>query len=95
MQFTREELEDIWENKPYGYFSKMVKDIKGKKKFIVTTEARKSEVVDTEVQTVWAKDAHQAQNIAHGTNCAKIRVRLDADWNTAISYSTRAMEAKR
>ena len=54
MKLTRQELEDIWENKPYGYFAKMVKDLKGKKKYVVTTVAKKEVVVDTEVQTVWA-----------------------------------------
>ena len=96
MQFTREELEDIWENKPYGYFSKMVEDVKGKKKFIVTTDARKSVVVDTEVQTVWAKDAHQAQNIAHGAATNVLRRRLGFNmWDGSVSYSTKAVEAKR
>jgi hypothetical protein len=27
MKFTREELEDIWNNEPYGYFTKLMKRI--------------------------------------------------------------------
>lgn len=94
MHLTRQELEDIWENKPYGYFAKMVKDLKGKKKFRVVTEATCSTVIDKEEQIVWAKDANAAQYLAHYDSCGKIRRRLAADDYRKISYSTKAQEVQ-
>lgn len=94
MHLTRQELEDIWENKPHGFFAKMVKDLKGKKKYVVTTVANKVVVVDTEVQTVWAKDANAAQYIAHNTSVNTLRRRLGVDmWDRSMNYSTKAVEA--
>ena len=103
MHLTRQELEDIWENKPYGYFAKMVKDLKGKKKYVVTTHVKKEVIVDTEVQTVWAKDAHSAQNLVHNTSVTALKRRLDGtlrrrlevnQWDSSMSFSTKAAEAK-
>jgi hypothetical protein len=91
MKLSREELEDIWENKPYGYLSKLVKERKGTKKFIVTTEARRAVVVDQEVQEVWAKDHIAAQNKVHSTATNVLRRRLGFDmWDGSVSYTTRA-----
>lgn len=95
MHLTRQELEDIWESKPHGFFTKMVKDLKGKKKYVVRTDAKKVVVVDSEVRTVWAKDANAAQYLAHNTNISALRRRLGVDmWDNSMSYSTKAMEAK-
>lgn len=95
MHLTRQELEDIWENKPYGYFAKMVKDLKVKKKYVVTTVANKVVVVDSEIQTVWAKDANAAQYIAHNISVSALRRRLGTGTRYgSMNYSTKAVEAK-
>jgi hypothetical protein len=75
MQLTRQDLEDIWENKPYGYFSKMLSTRKGKKKYRVMTEVRKTSVVviDTDEQEVWAKDATAAQGLVHQQAVLRLR----------------------
>ena len=94
MKLTREELEDIWENKPYGFFDKMVKERKGTTKFIVTTEARKAAVVDKEVQEVWAKDYKSAQSKVHSAACNVLRRRLSANvWDDSVTYVTKAVKA--
>jgi len=49
MKFTREELEDIWNNKPYGYFTNIRKN-KLKK---YTIEASISKTVDTKTIEVY------------------------------------------
>ena len=36
LKLSREELEDIWNNKPYGYFTQLRKNSKNLKKFEVT-----------------------------------------------------------
>lgn len=94
MKLTRQELEDIWENKPYGHFSRLLKERKGMKKFIVTTEALQAVVVDKEVQEVWAKDYSSAQTKVHSAATNVLRRRLGFNmWDDSVSYSTKAVEA--
>jgi predicted N-acyltransferase len=94
MNLTRQELEDIWENKPYGYFSKLLSERKGKKKYIVTTEVRKASIVGTIIQEVWAKDATSAQNIVHSTACNTLRQEHGFNaWEPSLSFTTTAKVA--
>ena len=95
MQLTRQELEDIWENKPYGYFSKMLKERKGTKKYIVTTEARMSSTVDQEVVEVWAKDYSDATRKATAKSVDVLRKRLGlGPWgNPSVNFVTTAKGA--
>lgn len=89
MNLTRQELEDIWETKPYGYFSKILKERKGAKKYIVTTEVRKVSVVGAIIQEVWAKDGVSAQNKVHGAACTKLRLEHGSnEWDTSLSFTT-------
>ena len=93
---TRQELEDIWENKPHGYFPKMLKERKGAKKYIVTTEVRKTNVVtiDTIVQEVWAKNATTAQSLVHQAAVLKLRNTHGlSQWDGSVSYTTIAKAA--
>lgn len=94
MNLTRQELEDIWENKPYGYFPKMLKERKGSKKYTVTTEARKASIVGAIIQEVWAKDATSAQNKVHSTACNMLRQEHGFNaWDTSLSFTTTAKVA--
>lgn len=94
MKLTRQELEDIWENKPYGHFSRLLKERKGTKKFIVTTEARQAVVVDKEVQEVWAKDYSAAQTKVHSAATLVLRRRLGLNlYDGSVSYVTKAVPA--
>jgi hypothetical protein len=60
--FTREELEDIWQNKPYGYFVNQVKAMKGKKKYKIKITAKKivKEELGSIEGVVYAKDLSSA-----------------------------------
>lgn len=44
MNFTREELEDIWNNKPYGYFTELrkKKDLSKFKKYTIEAKVLKN-----------------------------------------------------
>jgi hypothetical protein len=59
---SKEELDDIWESKPHGYFTKYVKDTKGKKKYVVKTTAYriKEEVLGEKETVVFAKAFDEA-----------------------------------
>jgi hypothetical protein len=94
MQLTRQDLEDIWENKPYGHFAKMLKERKGTKKYRVTTEVRKTSVVviDTDEQEVWAKDATAAQGLVHQQAVFRLRNKHGlAVWDSSVVFSTKAI----
>lgn len=90
---SKAELDDIWENTPYGHFSRIIKTRKGTRKYIVTTEAREVVVIDREVQEVWAKDHASAQRLVHSTAVNAIQRRLGRDrWDPKTSYVTTAKE---
>lgn len=94
MQLTRQELEDIWENRPYGYFAKMLKERKGTKKYRVTTEVRKTSVIviGTDEQEVWAKDATAAQGLVHQQAVLRLRNKHGlAVWDSSVVFSTKAI----
>lgn len=92
MQLTRQDLEDIWENKPYGYFSKMLSTHKGKKKYCVITELRKTSVIDTDEQEVWAKDATAAQSLVHQSATLRLRNKHGlTQWDGSVVFSTKAI----
>ena len=59
---SKEELDDIWGTKPYGYFTKYVKDTKGKKRYVVKTTAYKikEEVLGEKETVVFAKAQDEA-----------------------------------
>lgn len=91
--FTKQELDDIWENKPAGYFASEYKKQKNKKLFIVTTEMHIPQVVDSITSEVWAKSGKDAQDQVHYGNYQTLRSRNkekypDA-WDSRVSYTTR------
>ena len=93
MTLTRQDLEDIWENKPYGYFSKLLTERKGKKKYRVTTQMQKWSVVDTDEQEVWAKDSTSAAS--QGLQPATLRLRNKhglTTWDGSVSFSSKAVQ---
>lgn len=70
MHFTREELEDIWNNKPYGYFTNLMKQIsKGKvKKYNVCIKPYRLTQLDGKEVTVYSDGLnsvkmHETQNV--------------------------------
>ena len=98
MKISRTELDDIWDNKPHGYMKTFVKrnrKNKANKKFVVTTTMRKTMIVDTIEQEVWALTDTSAQNLAHTNNVTVLRNRHNADrWDNTISYSTASKEVR-
>lgn len=95
MTVTREELEAIWNEKPYGYMDKLKAQLKKRKnesKFIVETLMYESVVKDSVVSTVWAKDYLAAQGKVHDQHVLELRKRhgkqpWDA-WNAMVSYKS-------
>ena len=62
--FTKQDLEDIWNNKPYGYFTNMMKNMKGKKKYRVLCTAHEEVDIAKEESVVCAKSGNEAIKVA-------------------------------
>lgn len=87
---TKAELDDIWKTKPYGYFSKYVKDTKGKKKYVVKTTAYKikEEVLGEKETVVFAKTQDEALKSASLEN-VKLGLIRDLGYPSWEAYTTR------
>jgi hypothetical protein len=98
MEVSRTDLDDIWENRPYGFMKEYIKrhkKNKNNKKFIVTTIMRKTTIVDKIEQEVWALNDRSAQNLALDSNVRALRNKHNVDrWDSTISYSTIAKEVR-
>jgi hypothetical protein len=98
MTVSRTELDEIWDNRPYGFMKEYIKrhkKNKNNKKFIVTTTMRKTTVIDTISQEVWALTDTSAQNLALNSNVTALRNKHNADrWDSTISYSTVSKEVR-
>lgn len=92
---SKQELEDIWENKPYGYFAKKVKTMKGKTKYRILTVAYKTveEVLGEEEAVVWAKDSKEAvSSINHDASVQTLRRKLSLPtWEPKVRYVTKCI----
>ena len=89
--FTREELEDIWQNKPYGYFHQQLKNTKGKKKYKIKITAYKTEKIELgSLETiVLAKDASDATgsiNVNNAKTTLMLKLNL-GKWDPTIQYT--------
>ena len=97
--FTRSELEEFWDSKPYGEFSRMVKSMnksmKGKKKYRIKTQAIRivEEVLGEEETIVLSKDHYGATSNANTfRNAEALRLRLGlATWDHKVQYRTRCL----
>jgi hypothetical protein len=58
--FNKQELDDIWRTKPYGWFTKEIKNRKGAKKYTVTCTVYKEVEVGNTSATVYAKTSRSA-----------------------------------
>ena len=94
---SKQELDDIWENKPHGYFTKMVKATKGKKKYKIKTVAYRlnEEVLGEEEAVVWAKDSKEAvSSVNHDVSVQTLRRRLSLPtWEPKVRYITKFVGA--
>lgn len=61
---TKQDLEDIWNNKPYGYFTNMMKNMKDKKKYRVLCTAYEEVDIAKEESVVFAKSGNEAIKLA-------------------------------
>lgn len=87
LKFTREELEDIWNNKPYGYFTQLRKNSKNFKRFKVTAVPYKKitfEMINTTVYaaTASSREVEQAKSELR----KEILAKYPNDTNIMISY---------
>lgn len=93
--FTRSELEELWDSKPYGEFSRMVKSMKGKKKYRIKTQAIRiiEEVLGEEETIVLSKDDYGATsnaNVARNVDTLRSRLGLPS-WNHKVQYRTQCL----
>ena len=93
--FTRSELEELWDSKPYGEFSRMVKSMKGKRKYRIKTQAIRivEEVLGEEETVVLSKDHYGATSNANTfRNAEALRLRLGlTTWDHKVQYRTRCL----
>jgi hypothetical protein len=89
---TKAELDDIWETKPYGYFTKYMNDTKGKKRYVVRTTAYKikEEVLGEKETIIFAKAQDDALRSAdlENTKLGLLRELRQPSWE-AYGSTTR------
>lgn len=63
MHFTREELEDIWNNKPYGYFTNLMKKINSGnfKKYTICVKPYRLIPLDGREMTIFSNGLNSAE----------------------------------
>ena len=64
MELSKSEMEDIWLNKPIGYFSSLKKKLKGTKKYRLKVMPIKYEYLPHETFEVRAKNLEEAYTAA-------------------------------
>lgn len=64
MNYTREQLEDFMNNKPYGAFKKEMKSMKGSKSYTFEIKPYTQIYGEKQVITVRAKNEHEASRVA-------------------------------
>jgi hypothetical protein len=64
MELTKAEMEDIWQNKPVGYFATLKKSLKGTKKYRLQLEPYTYNYLPKEIIEVRAKTICDAQMLA-------------------------------
>lgn len=93
VMFSKQELDDMWENKPYGYFTKLTKGQKGKTRYKIKTVAYKvvEEVLGEEETIVWAKSSTDAvSSVNHNKSVGALRQRLSLNvWDSKVRYITK------
>lgn len=85
---TREELEDIWNNKPYGYFTQLRKKSDLSKYKNYTIEAKVSKVIDT--KTLVVRDTKpNGIMIDNARNVLRKQIRDEFGSDVTVSYNIR------
>lgn len=64
INLTKTEMEDIWQNKPYGYWEQFRKKNKGLKKYKVTIQPFKTDYYEKRELIVMAKNSTAAFDVA-------------------------------
>lgn len=64
INLTKEEMEDIWQNKPYGYWTQFRKNNKGMKRFKVKIQPYKMDYYEVRELVVMAKNKTSAFDAA-------------------------------
>jgi hypothetical protein len=87
MNFTREELEDIWNNKPYGYFTELrkKKDLSKFKKYTIEAKVLKN----CGTRTVTVHDTRESGvMVENARNVLRKEIFDEFGENVTISYRT-------
>jgi hypothetical protein len=87
LKLSREELEDIWNNKPYGYFTQLCKNSKNFKKFEVTAIPYKKTTYPLVKTSVYAlkSTSHEVEQ-AKSDLRKEILAKYPNDTSIMISY---------
>ncbi len=88
LKLTRQELEDIWNNKPYGYFTQLRKNSKNLKKFNVIATPYKKTYFPNMNMIVYASsaDSKEIEN-AKTTMRKEILAKYPNDTTISIQFS--------
>jgi hypothetical protein len=87
MNFTREELEDIWNNMPYGYFTELrkKKDLRKYKKYVIEAKVLKN----CGTRTVTVHDTKESGvMVENARNVLRKEIFDEFGENVTISYRT-------
>jgi hypothetical protein len=87
MTFTREELEDIWNNKPYGYFTELrkKKDLSKFKKYTIEAKVLKN----CGTRTVTVHDTRESGvMVENARNVLRKEIFDEFGENVTINYRT-------
>jgi hypothetical protein len=83
---TKQDLEDIWNNKPYGYFTNMMKNMKGKKKYKVLCTAYEEVDIAKEESVVFAKSGNEAIRLASNDLRVSINKTLGKSTSSNVNF---------
>jgi hypothetical protein len=93
--FSKQELDDIWENKPYGHFTPLKKSIKGKSKYKIKVTAHKvvEQELGSEESVVLAKDhvdAIEGLNLSRARESLRLKLGLPS-WSNGVRYTFKCL----
>jgi hypothetical protein len=64
MELSKAEMEDIWRNKPIGYFASYKKSLKGKKRYKIKVSPFTRNYLPVETYEILARNLDEAQSEA-------------------------------
>jgi hypothetical protein len=94
--FARGELQDIWDNRPYGYFTQEVRQRKGKSRYVVTCFAYrtiKQPVGDVSMEIFASSMEAATKQASSSLRAHLVREKQIGPWDNDITYTFTAKSA--